>query len=80
MTNLMDTKKTIDYCKNYYDIIEERYTKDDIVTKEILSYYKYIIANTHASDPDELNRACLLDKSVYEYFNNTKFHDVVLLQ
>lgn len=78
MTNLIDTKKTIDYCKNYYDIIEERYTKDDILTKEILNYYKYVISNTHASDPDELNKACLLDKSVYAYFNNTKFHDIIV--
>ena len=70
MAAMLDTKRVIDSCKNYYDIIGERYAKDDILTKEILNYYKYIIENTNVEEELDLSRAINFDESVYAYFND----------
>lgn len=76
--NIVETKRVINYCKNYYDIIEERFAKDDILSKEIIEYYKYAVSNTNANDIDELNRVSLIDNSVYAYFNNNKFNELII--
>lgn len=73
-------KKVIDACPNYYDIIEERYTKDDTITKEILEHYKYKIENTDATNEEELKKTVLFDKCVYAYFNDDKFRDELIMK
>lgn len=73
-------KKVIDACKNYYDIIEERYTKDDNITGEILKYYKYKIENTDAINEEELKKTVAFDECVYAYFNDDKFHDEFIMK
>ncbi len=78
MTTMINAKRVIDLCKNYYDIIGERYTKDDILTKEILNHYKYIIENTNVDEELDLNRAINFDESVYAYFNDKKFNEIIL--
>ncbi len=70
-------RKVIDVCTYYRDIINERFSKDDMISAEILKYYKDAIQNTHYVDPDELNKAMLLDKIVYAYFNNNNFNEYI---
>ena len=77
---VMELKKVIDVCKHYYDIIEERYTKDDNITREILKHYKYRIENTDVSNEEELQKTCLFDECVYAYFNDDKFRDDLIVK
>ena len=73
-----DIKKVIDVCPNYYDIIGEKFPKNDLLSHEIVRYYKLIISTTHYNDNDELNKAMLLDRCVYAYFNDNKFNNLVI--
>lgn len=71
-------KRIIDACINYYDIISERYTKDDELTKTILLNYKFSTENTDPADFDLLNKLVILDRSVYAYFNDEKFRQIII--
>ena len=72
-----NTRKVIDVCTYYRDIINERFSKEDVISAEILKYYKDAISNTHYVDSDELNKAMLLDKIVYAYFNDNNFNEYI---
>ena len=73
-----ETKKVIEKCINYMDIMNEKYPKNDIISENIIRYYKAVITHTHYNDNDEVNVAMLLDKSVYAYFNNNKFNEIII--
>ena len=75
--DIASVKTVIDACKNYYDIMEERYAKDDEISKEILTHYKYVIEHTSLNG-DDLNRTILFDECVWAYFDDMKFHDDIL--
>lgn len=80
MSTMLNTKKVIDSCENYYDIIEERFAKDDIISKEIKSHYMFVIENTNPDDINEVNKARLFDQSVYSYFNDIKFNQIIVTE
>lgn len=73
-----DVKKVVEKCVNYMDIMNEKYPKNDYISENIIRYYKAVIMHTHYNDNDELNMAMLLDKSVYAYFNDNKFNELVI--
>ena len=78
MSVLLNSKKVISYCKNYYNIIEEHFTQDDNITREIFNYYKKVIETTNVDDSDELSKAISFDECVYAYFNDKKYSKIVL--
>lgn len=73
-----DVKKVAEKCINYVDILSEKYPKNDILSEQIVRYYKAIINHTKYNDNDGLNVAMLLDKCVYAYFNDNKFNELVV--
>ena len=73
-----DIKKVAEKCMNYVDIMSEKYPKDDILSEQIVRYYKAVLSYTHYNDNDELNVAMLLDKCVYAYFNDNKFNEIIV--
>lgn len=73
-----EVKKVAEKCINYVDILSEKYSKNDILSEQIVRYYKAIINHTKYNDNDGLNVAMLLDKCVYAYFNDNKFNQLIV--
>ena len=73
-----EVKKVAEKCINYVDILSEKFPKNDILSEQIVRYYKAVINHTHYNDNDELNVAMLLDKCVYAYINDSKFNQIVV--
>lgn len=69
----MTTKKLINQCKNYNQIVNYHYTSDDFITDSIINTYR----NQIFSENPKIEKIKLLDFIILEYLNNINFKHFV---
>lgn len=63
----------LDCCKNYDEIVNFRIDENDIISRDLISYYKeYVFFNY--GDKDKIS---LLDEAMHEYVSNRDFYNYI---
>ena len=71
--SFLKNKIIIKYCKDYYRIINERFSELDIMSDRIIQIYQSFIFSVDPRNKLELKRAAALNKAVAKYFEDREF-------
>lgn len=66
-------KEVLNYCPNYYNIINFDFTEEDLITEKLIKLYKQYIFSTDISNVSEVNRIKELDNILNIYINDYEF-------
>ena len=69
----MDRKYILNYCPNYYNIVNFNYSDSDIITAKIISIYRSYIFSLKYLDNKILNKVKELDMVVAKYLDDYYF-------
>jgi hypothetical protein len=70
MSDINYNKKIINYCKNYYRIIDEIFYEDDTIVPKMINIYKKYIFTIDLNDKNEVESIIKIDKILYSYFED----------
>lgn len=68
-----ENKKILEYCPNYYDIINFEYLDGDSITSKIIEIYHNFIFKIDVKNIEELEEVKELDHVVYKYIEDYAF-------
>lgn len=71
--SFLKNKIIIKYCKDYYRIINERFSELDIMSDRVIQIYQTFIFSVEPRNKLELKRAIALNKAVTKYFEDREF-------
>ena len=63
----------IQYCPNFYRIINFKYSKDDIITKKLINIYKQCVFKIEPTTKEELKELRELDYVLSKYIEDYDF-------
>lgn len=66
-------KEVLNYCPNYYNIINFDFTEEDMITEKLIKLYKQYIFSTDISNISEVNRIKELDNILNIYITDYEF-------
>lgn len=71
--SFLKNKIIIKYCKDYYKIINERFSELDVMSDRVIQVYQSFIFSVDPRDKIELKRAIALNNSIVKYFEDREF-------
>jgi len=63
----------VQYCPNFYRIINFKYSKEDIITKKLINIYKQCVFKIEPTTKEELNELRELDYVLSKYIDDYEF-------
>ena len=68
-------KIIIKYCKDYYKIINERFSENDKMSDKVIQIYQSYIFGVDEKEKNALKRAVALNNAVNKYFDDREFRN-----
>ena len=68
-------KIIIKYCKDYYKIINERFSENDKMSDKVIQIYQSYIVSVDEKEKNALKRAVALNNAVNKYFDDREFRN-----
>lgn len=68
-------KIIIKYCKDYYKIINERFSESDKMSDKVIQIYQSYIFGVDEKEKNALKRAVALNNAVNKYFDDREFRN-----
>lgn len=68
-----NNKQILNYCKNYYKIIDFNFNEEDIITEKLIKIYKKFIFNVDITNTNEVNKVVELDNILNLYIEDYEF-------
>lgn len=68
-------KIIIKYCKDYYKIINERFSENDKMSDKVIQIYQSYIFSVDEKEKNALKRAVALNNAVNKYFEDREFRN-----
>lgn len=69
----LKNKIIINYCKDYYKIINETFSDKDVVSEKLIQIYQRYVFSIDVKDKNNLKRAVDLNDAVSRYFDDREF-------
>ncbi len=70
----MDKNKMIlEYCPNFYKIVNFEYFEDDLITEKLLKIYRKFIFSVELTDENEVKKATTIDELLSKYVDDYLF-------
>lgn len=69
----LDNKIILNYCKDYYRIINEEFTELDFMTSKLIQIYQSYIFSINVKNKSERKRIIALNEAVVRYFEDREF-------
>ena len=60
-----NNKQILNYCKNYYKIIDFNFNEEDFITEKLIKIYKKFIFNVDINNTNEVNKVVELDYLIW---------------
>ena len=70
---MKNNKLVLDYCPNFYKIINFDYLVDDKITEKLITIYEDYIFDINVEDKKELSRVKELDTAIAKYIDDYIF-------
>ena len=74
----LKNKIVIKYCKDYYKIINEKFSENDVMSDKIIQIYQSYIFSIDTKEKNALKRAVALNNAVNKYFDDREFKNMVV--
>lgn len=74
----LKNKIVIKYCKDYYKIINEKFSENDIMSDKVIQIYQSYIFSIDTKEKNALKRAVALNNAVNKYFDDREFKNTVI--
>lgn len=71
--SFLKNKIIIKYCKDYYRIINERFSELDYMSDKVIQVYQSFIFSVDPRNKLELKRAVALNNAIVKYFDDAEF-------
>lgn len=68
-------KEVLNYCPNYYNIVNFDYSDSDIITEKLINVYKNYAFSVNITNKSEIDRLKELDYVLGNYINDYLFRD-----
>lgn len=68
-----NNKQILNYCKNYYKIIDFNFNEEDFITEKLIKIYKKFIFNVDITNTNEVNKVVELDNILNLYIEDYEF-------
>ena len=65
-----NNKQILNYCKNYYKIIDFNFNEEDFITEKLIKIYKQFIFNVDINNTNEVNKVVELDNILNLYIED----------
>lgn len=69
----LDNKIILNYCKDYYRIINEEFTELDFMTSKLIQIYQSYIFSINVKNKTERKKIIALNEAVVRYFEDREF-------
>ena len=69
----LDNKIILNYCKDYYRIINEEFTELDFMTSKLIQIYQSYIFSINVKNNSERKKIIALNEAVVRYFEDREF-------
>ena len=70
-------KEVLNYCPNYYNIVNFSFNDDDLISEKLISIYKNYIFSIDIHNQDDLNTVIELDKVLANYLKDYVFRSTL---
>lgn len=71
--SFLSNKIIIKYCKDYFKIINEKFSKNDNISSKVILIYQAYIFSINPKNKIELKKISLLNDAVKRYFDDREF-------
>lgn len=68
-----NNKQILNYCKNYYKIIDFNFNEEDFITEKLIKIYKKFVFNVDINNTNEVNKVVELDNILNLYIEDYEF-------
>lgn len=68
-----NNKEILNYCQNYYKIIDFNFSEEDFITEKLIKIYKQFIFNVDINNTNEVNKVVELDNILNLYIEDYEF-------
>lgn len=66
-------KEVLNYCPNYYNIVNFDFQENDIISEKLVNIYKSYVFSINVLNKEELNKVIKLDSVLASYINDFVF-------
>lgn len=73
----MSMKEVLNYCPNYYNIVNFDFNSEDMISNKLVSIYKNYIFSIDILNQEELNKVQELDRVLSSYINDYIFRSTL---
>ncbi len=73
----LDNKIILNYCKDYYRIINEEFTELDYMTSKVIQIYQTYIFSINVKNKVERKKITDLNDAVVRYFDDREFKKIL---
>ena len=70
-------KEVLNYCPNYYNIVNFDFNSEDIISNKLVSIYKNYIFSIDILNQEELNKVQELDRVLSSYIHDYTFRSTL---
>ena len=70
---MYNNKEILNYCPNYYSIINFDYANEDTISEKLIGIYKKYIFSIDLNNKDDLKKAIMLDSVLGNYLKDYLF-------
>ena len=70
-------KEVLNYCPNYYNIVNFDFNSEDMISNKLVSIYKNYIFSIDILNQEELNKVQELDRVLSSYINDYIFRSTL---
>lgn len=71
--SFLKNKIIIKYCKDYFRIINEKFSKNDTISDKVIMFYQTYIFSIDPKDKKQLKKIVILNDAVKRYFDDMEF-------
>ncbi|MDD6272301.1 MAG: hypothetical protein PUA90_02130 [bacterium] len=74
----LDNKIILNYCKDYYRIINEEFSEHDFMTGKLIQIYQSYIFSINVKSKIERKKITILNDAVVRYFEDREFKKILI--
>ena len=72
-----NSKEVLNYCPNYYKIINFDFQDNDIISEKLISIYKYYVFSINVNNEEDVEKVSKLDSVLSSYINDYLFRSTL---
>jgi len=73
----MNNKEILNYCPNYYHIVNFNFTENDLISEKLINIYKNYIFSVDIQNKEELERVKEIDRVLSNYIHDYLFRSTL---